>query len=71
MGYVPSVPVFPNASLTSNDGGWPSPSIADTNYKLGAPLFAHFAKGGHDAAGSAPVLTFEKISLHKQHRLLR
>jgi len=31
----------------------PGFQIADTNIKIGAPLFAHFAKGGYDAVGGA------------------
>jgi hypothetical protein len=34
-------------------GGWPTSWILSARYKVGAPLFAFFAKGGHDAACGA------------------
>ena len=41
--------------------------LASATTKMGAPSFAHVAKGGHDAASSAGF-EHEEISRHKQHR---
>jgi hypothetical protein len=47
--------------------GGPAFQSRTPSIKVGAPLFAHFAKGGHDAACSAGF-DFQKISSDKQHR---
>jgi hypothetical protein len=43
--------------------GWPVLQIAGTRYEVGAPLFAFFAKGGHDAACSAGFDFVERVTI--------
>jgi hypothetical protein len=39
-------------------------NFLDSATTRGAPLFAHFAKGGHDAAGSADFDFLENLIVH-------
>jgi hypothetical protein len=67
---LPAVPILtllkrhvPDSILPA---GWAQPLIWwELPMKMGAPLFAFFAKGGHDAAGSANFDSAE-ISCSKQ-----